>query len=201
MSTEYKPNSHRSKQMPEKKVEKVVRGKVKTKPKGGISKMTDVFVSEDIGKVKSYIFMDVIVPAIKKAISECVREGIDMILYGDSRGRRGSSNSSYVSYRDYSRRDDDRRRDSDRETPRSRGALHENIFLPTRGEAEEVLTRMDELIEVYEVVSIGDLYELIGEPAPPYTAERYGWTSLRTADIVRTRDGYLLKLPKAVPID
>ena len=99
MNEEYKSNSHKSKEgqtetlTERKKVEKVVHGKVRTKPKSGISKVTDMFISEDAANVKSYIVMDVLVPAVKKAISDIVRDGIDMILYGESRGRRSSVSS------------------------------------------------------------------------------------------------------------
>ena len=201
MSEEYKPNSHkfREKQnetLTDKKIEKVVRGKVKTKPKSGMSKITDIFISEDASNVKSYIMMDVLVPAVKKAISDIVRDGIDMILYGESRGRKSSTTSSYVSYRDYSRSDD---RDRFRDSRTRSGYNHDDIILETRGEAEEVLTRMDELIDTYGVVSVADLYDLIGKSCE-YTDNKYGWTNIRNAEPIRVRDGYMLKLPKALPI-
>ena len=153
------------------------------------------FFSEDAANVKSYIVMDVLVPAVKKAISDIVRDGIDMILYGESRGRKSSSGSSYVSYRDYSRKDDDRFRDS-----RARsGYNHDDIILESRGEAEEVLLRMDELIETYGNVSVADLYDLVGKSCE-YTDNKYGWTNIRNAEPIRVRDGYMLKLPKALPL-
>lgn len=203
MNEEYKSNSHRSKEgktealTDRKKVEKVVHGRVRTKPKSGVSKITDVFISEDAANVKSYIVMDVLVPAVKKAISDIVRDGIDMILYGESRGRKSTSASGYVSYRDYSRSDDrDRFRDS-----RSRSIYaHDDIILDSRGEAEEVLTRMDELIDTYGNVSVADLYDLVGKSSE-YTDNKYGWTNIRNAEPIRVRDGYMLKLPKALPIN
>ena len=203
MNEEYKSNSHRSKEdktealTDRKKVEKVVHGRVRTKPKSGVSKITDIFISEDAANVKSYIVMDVLVPAVKKAISDIVRDGIDMILYGESRGRKSSSASGYVSYRDYSRSDDrDRFRDS-----RSRSSYaHDDIVLDSRGEAEEVLTRMDELIDTYGNVSVADLYDLVGKSSE-YTDNKYGWTNIRNAEPIRVRDGYMLKLPKALPIN
>ena len=203
MNEEYKSNSHRSKEgktealTDRKKVEKVVHGRVRTKPKSGISKITDIFISEDAANVKSYIVMDVLVPAVKKAISDIVRDGIDMILYGESRGRKSSSALGYVSYRDYSRSDDrDRFRDS-----RSRSSYaHDDIVLDSRGEAEEVLTRMDELIDTYGNVSVADLYDLVGKSSE-YTDNKYGWTNIRNAEPIRVRDGYMLKLPKALPIN
>ena len=202
MNEEYKPNSHKFREgeaaSPEdKKIEKVVKGKVRTKPKSGIRKISDIFISEDAANVKSYIVMDVLVPAVKKAISDIVRDGIDMILYGESRGRKSSSASGYVSYRDYSRSDDrDRFRDS-----RSRSSYaHDDIILDSRGEAEEVLTRMDELIDTYGNVSVADLYDLVGKSSE-YTDNKYGWTNIRNAEPIRVRNGYMLKLPKALPIN
>mgnify|MGYP001772526177 CR=1 FL=1 len=201
MNEEYKPNSHKFREgqteaLTDKKIQKVVHGKVKTKPKSGMSKITDVFISEDAANVKSYIVMDVLVPAVKKAISDIVRDGIDMILYGESRGRRNSTSSSYVSYRDYSRSDD---RDRFRDSRTRSGYTHDDIILESRGEAEEVLTRMDELIDTYGVVSVADLYDLIGKSCE-YTDNKYGWTNIRNAEPIRVRDGYMLKLPKALPI-
>lgn len=201
---DYKPNSNRykkeQKSAPDdrKKVEKVVKGTVKTKKKSGVSKLKDTFISEDVSNVKSYILMDVLIPAAKKAISDIVRDGIDMILYGDTHRGRSSSGASYVSYRSYSDRD---RRDSRYESSRSRTIYEpDDIILESRVEAEEVLERMNELIDNYGIVSVADLYDLVGKTCD-YTANRYGWTNIRNAEPVRVRDGYLLKMPKVGPID
>ena len=201
---DYKPNSNRYKsgqsndQAEKKKDEKVVKGTVKTRKKSEISKLKDTFISEDVSNVKSYIVMDVLIPAAKKAISDIVRDGIDMILYGDTHKGRSSSGASYVSYRSYSDRD---RRDTRRESSRTRiGYDYDDIVLESRVEAEEVLQRMDELIETYGIVSVADLYDLVGKSCN-YTDNKYGWTNIRNAEPVRVRDGYLLKMPKAGPID
>lgn len=200
---DYKPNSHRSKENQKdtpadrKKLEKVVTGTVKTKKKGEIRKFTDVFVSEDISNVKNYIFMDVLVPAVKKAISDIVTSGIDMILYGGTGGGSRSSRVDRISYTDYSKRSSARPVDNYRSRS---GYSYDDIILESRGEAEEVLTRMDELVEQYGVVSVADLYDLVGKSCE-YTDNKYGWTNIRNAEPIRVRDGYMLKLPKALPID
>ena len=202
MGDEYIPNSHKFREEQEKKqterkpISKVVRGKVTTKPKRGMSKLTDIFISEDAANVKSYIVMDVLVPAVKKAISDIVRDGIDMILYGESKGRKSNYNSSYVSYRDYSRRNDDIGRDSRTRT----GYSHDDIILESRGEAEEVLTQMGELIDLYGSVSVADMYDLIGKTCE-YTDNKYGWKNIRNSEAIRVRDGYMLKLPRAIPLN
>lgn len=199
----YQSNSHKSKEkanIEDKKIEKVITGTVKTKKKSEVKKFTDIFISEDAGNVKSYILMDVLIPAIKKAISDIVTNGIDMMLYGEAGRTKKNSNASKVSYRSYYDRDNERRRDYGSIRTRS-GYDYSDIILDSRGEAEDVLTRMDEIVETYGMVSVADLYELVGIQGQ-YTDNKYGWTSnIRNADVVRIRDGYLLKLPKALPFD
>jgi hypothetical protein len=202
---DFVPNSHRFKeeqksQLAERKekppVQKVTKGKVKMKKKSEFHKLADTFISEDASKVKSYVVGDVLIPAIKKAISDIVTNGIDMILYGET-GRSKRSTSSRVSYRDYydSRRDDRR---PDTSSLRSRYDFNDVIF-ESREEAKEVLERMDELIDLYGVASIADFYDLAGITGN-YTDNKYGWTNLSAADIVRVRDGYMIKLPRVRPL-
>ena len=118
-----------------------------------------------------------------------------MLLYGETRSK-SKGRDTKVSYTKYYDRDYDR-------PARSRGRYgydYDDIILDTRKEAEEVLDRMDDLIDNYGVVSVADLYDLVGISGN-YTDNKYGWTNLRNADVQRVRDGYLLKLPKALPFD
>ena len=192
----YKPNSHKSKaevaEVPKKKVEKVVKGTAKVKKKSEFSKAISSFVAEDAENIKTYIIKDVLIPTIKNAISDT----IDMFLFGESGRRRKSSTASKISYRDYYVRKDDR---NARSVQTRTGYSYDDIVLDSRGEAEDVLTRMDELIENYGIVSVADLYDLVGVSGN-YTDNKYGWTNIHNAEVVRVRDGYLLKLPKALPL-
>lgn len=202
---EYKPNSHKSKEdqqmaVPEKKVEKIIAGTVKSKKKSEIQKFTDVFISEDVTNVKSYILLDVLVPAIKKAISDIVTNGIDMILYGESNRTKSNTTASKVSYRSYYDKGNDRLDHGSYNSRTKTGYSYDDIILDNRGEAEDVLSRMDELISTYGVVSVADLYDLVGVTGN-YTDNKYGWTDIRSAQTIRVRDGYMLKLPKALPLN
>ena len=180
----------------EKRVEKVVHGKVKKK-KNSVRKLTDIFISEDASNVKDYILMDVIVPSVKKAIYDLIVGALDMSLYGGRGGGGKRPTADKVSYRDYnsvSRRDSI----SDR-TRTASGYSYDDIVVETRGEAEAVLSRMDEIMEEYEIVRVADLYDLVGVTGD-YTDNKYGWTNIRNAKIVRVRDGYKIDMPRALPI-
>lgn len=202
---DYKSNSNKSKteavkQAEEKRVEKVVTGKVVTKKKSGFSKFAGEFISEDAKNIKSYVIGDVLIPAFKKAISDIITDGIDIILYGgNGRSRSGRSNADRVSYRSYY----DDRRPSDRLTTSrysSNSYSYDDIILDSRGEAEEVLARMDELMDTYGLVRVADLKDLVGITGS-YTDNKYGWTNIRNAEIVHVRDGWMIKMPRAVAID
>lgn len=201
--SEYKPNSYKSKAMakeklPEKKVEKVIKGNANIKKRSELSKVKDMFISEDARNVKSYVILDVLIPAIKKAVSDIVTNGIDMILYGETGHSKKSSPVGGISYRNYyDRKDDDYRYGGSRART---GYSQDDIIVDSRGEADEILERMDELIATYGVVSVADLYDLAGITCA-YTDNKYGWTSIRNAEVRRVRDRYVIKMPKAMPID
>lgn len=202
--SDYKPNSHKYKEekkdaVEERKIEKVVTGTAKLKKKSEIRKFTNVFVSEDASSVKSYIFADVFVPAIKKLVSDIVRDGIDIILYGGKGSGKSSSGSSKISYRNYYDRRDDYRSYND-SRPKARFD-YDDILFESRGEAEAVRDQMEDVIGRYGYVTIADMYEMANLSAP-YTSNKYGWMNIRSAEIVHARGGgYIIKLPKAAPID
>lgn len=203
MAEEYKSNSHRSKEqahepMEDKKIEKVVTGTVKQRKKTGLSRAASTFMPGDVDSVKSYIFMDVLVPSIKRAISDIVCNGINMLLGEPTHGKGGNSIGAKVSYRQYYR-DPDERRDYARPRAQQAQYSYDDIVFETRGDAEEVLYRMEELLERFEVVSVADLFDMAGISCN-YTDNKYGWTDLRSAHVERVRDGYIINLPRATSL-
>lgn len=91
-------------------------------------------------------------------------------------GVSGKSNkgapASKVSYRSYYDRGNER---NDYGRTRTRvGYDYDDIVLDKRDEAEDVLSRMDELISTYGMASVADLYELVGVTGN-YTDNKYGW--------------------------
>ena len=202
---EYKPNSHkfreenekRSSDTPEKHIEAVVSGPVKTKKKSLGRKLTDAFIQEDMKSVMSVVFEEVFIPSIKKIVSDIISNGVDMLFWGQTGRSKNNSTSSKVSYRSYYDNRSDRN-DSGRKT---RTAYDYNdIILDSRGEAEDVLDRLRELIDMYRVASVADLYDLVGISSN-HTDNNYGWADISSAAVIRVREGYLLKMPRALPIN
>lgn len=199
---EYRSNSDKSREkqtnkpVPEKKIEKVVQGEVRSKKKSGLQKITDAFVPDDVANVKSYIIEDIVVPAAKEILLDSVKA----ILGINGKNGNKQTPASRVSYRQYY--NNDSRRNYSSGGNRSRNSYDfDDIVIDNRGEAEEVLDRMEEIITTYGLVSVADFYELVGVPSN-YTDNNYGWSNLRNAYVDRLRDGgYIIKLPRAFQLD
>lgn len=192
---EFKPNSHayknaqRKPDEPRKKVEKVVNGTVRTVKKSWFSNILDVLGADDIKN-------DVIIPSVKKAVSTIIKEGTDRALgtYSSTSQPLGFGNVSYRNF--YDVRSNPVRQQVDTKNKFN----YDNIVLGSRGEADLVLSQLDDIIASYGQASVMDLYELVGVRAP-FTADKYGWYNIASAGSKRVSDGYLLVLPPARPID
>ena len=200
---DYKPNSHKYRENQEevpnekREVKKVVSKPVQTK-KNEIRRLADIFISEDVSNVKSYIWMDVLVPTIKKAIVDIVTDGVNMIFFGGTGDRNKiNSNTSKISYRNFYDQKDTPTYSQASSTAKFN---YDDIIFETRGEAEAVREEMDNVIERYGFVTIADMYDMV-ELTPPFTSNKYGWSNISSSRVIKTRYGYVIDLPKAKPIE
>lgn len=183
-----------------KEIKAVVNGKVTKKKKGIGSKIGAVlFDDNNVGDVKEYVIFDVIVPAVKNAISNAITGGIDMLLFGERRSdsSRSSASRGYTSYSSRSTS----RRDSSRQGYRHPSLFEiDDILLPTKLDATSVIDNMFNILDEYGVVSVADYYALVGEPSN-YQMNAWGWENLNNVYTQRTRSGeYKIILPKPINI-
>ena len=215
---DYPNNSHQAKESKitvsneeetPKKVEKVIEGTVLRRKKPLSKRFSEMFIGGDSRTVSAYLFYDVLMPAAKDTIADVMTQGVERMLFGETRStsrragnRRG--NSGYVSYNRYSASTPpwEPRRDEPRSPSRRSRATHnfDEIILSTRVEAEEVIDRLFDLVARYESATVADLYELAGVTGS-YTDDKWGWTDIRGAGVTRVRNGYLLDIPKPEPLD
>jgi len=189
-----------------KKIEKVVQGEVVIRRKPWTKRWKELLLGDDMDSVGQYLVLDVLLPAVKDTIVDIATQGVERIFYGEVRSnhRRGPrhNSSNYTNYTNYTRYQSqaDRRPQRSRSdlSPRAR-ATHDfdQIILRTRGEAQEVIDRLFDLIQKYDSATVADLYELVGIPGD-YTDDKRGWTDLRGAGATRLSrgSGYLLDLPR-----
>lgn len=200
----YKPNSYAYKESKkedkedkeERKINAIVSKETKTK-KNDVRKFKNAFISKDVGDVKSYVFGDVLIPSLKKLVYDAIKYTMEMLLFDKSKA---SNSSPFVSYRSYSSDFGSQDRFSNSNIRNTTSFNYDDIIFQTRSDGEATLMEMENIIDSYGIVSVSDLFDLAGQQAP-YTSNKYGWTNLRNADVIRVREGYVIKLPRALPID
>ena len=200
--------SNKGEQPREKEIKRVVSGDAVRRKKPLRKQFTETFVAGDMKSSMRYVLFDVLIPAAKDMISEAGAQGLDKLIYGETRGRRGraygatppadgpqSGPTGYVSYGGY--RMGSRQTSPQRAMTRRARSQHDfdQIILQSRVEAEEVIDKMFEIVSRYSAVTISDLYELVGLPSE-YTDNKWGWTNLRGAGVTKVREGFLLDLPE-----
>lgn len=168
-----------------------------------------------LSKIGNYILKDVLIPTGKEIISTVVQNSTDMILYGESRGKR-RRDWSYASY--YNRRsgrERERERDDYRERRPRPANDWDDIWIPkfdkngnrtknTLASTEQVLKDLFDIANTFGKASVADLYDLAGMSAP-YTDLRRGWHKgeLRGSYVVTLTgdEGWLIVTPDPGPIE
>lgn len=187
----------------EKKVEKIVVNKVTRRKKPLGRKFSETFVGGDAESVWAYVFNDVLVPAAKDMVADAVSQGIEKMLFGESRGRSRGATVASAAYTSYNRISTQAKANAPRRdiSPSARGShSFDEIILATRAEAQEVIDSLFTLTSDYDVATVADLYEMVGQTGT-FTDEKWGWFDMRGSSVTRIKGGYLLNLPRPEYID
>jgi hypothetical protein len=188
------------------RVQQVTTGEVKQKRRSLRKQLGEAFVAGDLKTSAKYAMMDIFLPGARDMIFEVFQGGLEKFFFGDGR-RRGSTVPQHGAegFQQYHRAYSGGPLMSGgpaRAMSRAARARHnfDEIMLASRGDAEEVINQMFEVLSRYGEVKVADLYDLVGIPTA-HTDHKWGWTSLRGAGTQRMRDGsYLLDLPDPVPL-
>ena len=205
---DYKGNSNKDKdpKTPKKEIQKVISTDVAVQKKSLGTKFKDLFIEADFKSVSRYVIWDVLLPAARNTMFDALTKGGERMLFGDSAIRRrnlGPSAGPRVTYNAPINRGyrGDAARPASRVPMETRSPRHsrEDFILSSREEAELVLERMNDIIDTYDVVSVADLNDLVGFPTN-FTDNKWGWLYLGDVQIQQIREGYLINLPQAEPI-
>lgn len=177
----------------------------RSKKKGFFKRVLSEDNGSDVQSVGEYVVVDVILPAVKRMVSDAVSQGVDRLLFGDSAPRRRNGYTPYGDRRTYSSPGSSRistvRSDNRREMSYRAKATHDfnEIVYDSREEGEMVLDRISDLIDNYNVATVADLYDL-SSITGSFVDRKWGWTDIRGARLHQTRDGYVLSMPQPEPL-
>lgn len=183
----------------DRRLKKVVQGTATTRKPSLAKKFGETFIAEDVTSVKDYLFFDVLVPAIKDTIVNFVTNGINAVIYGDTRPRQSRfnqpyGNRSYTSYSSYSRQTRPIE-GSFRPGREMRYSQEKEPIVESRYDADLVLEELNNCICEYDQATVGDLYDLLGFD-PDHTDYKWGWTDLSSATVRKVPGGWLIDLPR-----
>lgn len=200
---QYPPNSDKSKAVPteEKDIQQVTSAEPIRRKKGLGKQFRSTFLGGDAKSAMQYVVFGVLIPAAKDALADAGAQGIERLIFGESRSKRRTARPSgpdgYVGYNKISSTTRPRP-----ELSRRARSTHDfdEIVLTSRTEAEEVIDQLFDIVARYNSVSVSDLYALVGVRSN-HVDQKWGWTDLRGAGVARVRNGFLLDLPEPEPLD
>lgn len=75
-----------------------------------------------------------------------------------------------------------------------------NIVLTERREVSNIIDKLQDIIDQYEVATVADLYSLVGLPSK-YVDNDWGWSDIGSPRTVRVDGGFQIVLPDPVFLD
>jgi len=214
-------NSHKAKEAAEdsekpieKKFESVVTGTVIVQKPSIGQRFKKIFFGGDFKTAAKHIGMNVIVPSLRDLAFNTGERFLDRIIYrGDNRpsraGRTIVTNPfgpkvTYNTSLTQLMQDPRMRGQLPRQGPQPDNPRNDpgSLLIPIKEDAERVVENLLEAIDMYDIVSVGDLYEMIGLPSS-HVEHKWGWEKSQFAGgltLEQHREGYLLRLPPTVPL-
>ena len=197
---------------PSKKIEPIATGAIVKRPQSFGVKVKNIFFNGDFRGAVEYIIADVLLPAARDMVVDSSSDFVERIVYGEVRSKRsprrghrdyGAVSRPRQSYNPTSVNRGMREREEYDRSPifqkSSRRGWYEDVVVPTREEANNILSRMFDILDTYDVVARADLYELARIDTEPID-NSWGWDDLSDASVRQTRAGFIIDLPKAEPI-
>ena len=169
-------------------------GELKVKKKSELGSLAEGFI-EDAGRgLLSYFVNEHLIPFVEKTIRS-LADGVLRKLGGALEPSKGQD-GVYVKY---SKSSSGVKRDRSFTDPFGL----DNIILRSKSDAERIKRALEDDILRYRFARVADLYdELEMDLADyPYTANDYGWTSMKGSEIIMVSEGWKLKLPRVISLN
>ena len=192
-------------QKPKPELKCVVTGKSKPVPQSIWSKVFVGIKPASGQTMKSFIFDEIVTPLIQRAVVEGVTGAINYLVKGDAYADRKDNSrfgKSYINYNGISSGKPVGNNGQYVYSGKNNGMDIDNVWFESRVDAQRVLDEMMGVIAQYDILTINGFYDLVGRTnlIDP-SNEKFGWSDLRNAYITASRGGWIIHLPRPMPID
>lgn len=180
--------------------------KAEFKKKSFIVRLAEAFIEDDISNIKHHVIHDVVIPSIKNAINDSVRDGIHMLLFKSTTPPSQTNGYTYTEYSSptkWSSGPNAGYVNKPQQTTTVRQS-YMNITRGTKAAADETLNELRACAARYGSARVADLYGLCDLPSE-YTDNSWGWTAGMLnppfAEVVSVAGGrWWIKVPKAIAL-
>lgn len=176
--------------------------KAKVKKETFRSKLKRAFFGDNVENVGDYMFFDVGVPAFKATISDMIGNGIEVLLFGEARGRRRDRGTDYarVSRDSRDRRDRDH---YDRDRGDNRVVSYRDLFFEDKADAQRFVADIYDYVKDYGRISVSVYMSIGGLTSTSWDDNHKGWykEDLANLGLIRTRYGWEIDVPRPQRMD
>ena len=154
----------------EMQIEKIISGEATVRKPSGFKRFRRSFIAGDASSVGEHVFWNLLLPAAQDAVLDMGQTFLEMVIKGDKSFRprgtgapaTGPGSTSRINYGGIS--------SGGRVAIAAASAIEpqqkinpNDIYLPTRAEADRVINKMFEILEKYQAVTVANLNSLIGQ--------------------------------------
>jgi hypothetical protein len=177
-------------------------GKVKVKNENEGKKFLKLFFTGSLKEAMKYAFDNVFVPYTKDAICRTSTNVVNYWVNGDKPSSNKQAGPNRISFNDnYWSASNNRGSLPQPATKTNTVYSVSTLEFDNRGDAETVLLRLKENLDLYKQVTVADFYEISGAKFN-FTDYKYGWKNLDRASVERTNYGkYYIDFPKIIPLE
>lgn len=180
----------------------VVTGKSKPVPQSIWSKVFVGIKPTSGQSMKSFIFDEIVTPLIQRAVVEGVTGAINFLVKGDAYADRKDIQKFGKSYINYNGISSGKPASNYVYSGKNSNMDIENVWFESRVDAQRVLDEMQAVIANYDILTVNGFYDIIGKTSIiDQGNEKFGWSDLRNAYVTASRGGWVLHLPRPMPID
>lgn len=204
-SNTLKERGKNAQQKPKPELKCVVTGKSKPVPQSMWSKVFVGIKPASGQTMKSFIFDEIVTPLIQRAVVEGITGTINYLVKGDAYADRKDVRQfgkSYINYNGISSGKPSGSAGQYVYSGKSSGMDIENVWFESRVDAQHVLDEMQGVISQYDILTVNGFYDLVGQTSRiDPSNEKFGWSDLRNAYITASHGGWIIHLPRPMPID
>lgn len=186
----------------------VIEGKiVQRKPAMG-KRVMAVFIAGDPKQAGRSMVQEVLIPSVRETLLAISKAYLESLFLGDrlrvTRRDVFGTASARVAYNNMHKGQQSQQRmpQQPKQLTFQQRANHDfdEILLEERADATQVIASLQECIDNYGMARVSDLYDAVGITSD-FTDEAWGWTDISGAGARIASGGYLLDLPKPIPLN